>query len=103
MDEAAQRGGKASVVDKAAGMVELPPLWTWTMGCGEGLPSWTRPWGGRGAATVVEATGRGGEAATVVEATGTSELPPLWTWSWDGWERLPPWTRPWGEQGGSPL
>ena len=48
IDEAAGQGGEAFAVDDAIGMTELPLLWSWAMGCGEGLLPWTTPWGGKG-------------------------------------------------------
>ena len=100
MDETAGQGGEAAAVDASAGTEELPPLWTWAMGCGERSPPWSRPWGRRGFAAVDEATGQGGEAAVMDTAAGTTELPLLWTWAIGCGEGLLPWTRPWGGQGG---
>ena len=59
----AGQGGEANAVAEAAGTVEeLSPLWTLAVGCGEGSPVWTRPWGGQGVAAVEVATGQGGAA-----------------------------------------
>ena len=57
MEVAAEQGGESDAVDKAAVTAELPPLWMWATGCGEGLPPLTRPWGGRGVAVVDKAVG----------------------------------------------
>jgi hypothetical protein len=48
----------------------------------EGLSPWLMP------------QGRGGGFTAVDEAAGTAELSLPWTWSWDGVEGSPPWTRP---------
>ena len=99
MDEAVGQGGEAAIVDVTARMEELPPLWTWAMGCGEELPPWSRSWGGRGVAAVDEAVGRGREAAAVDAVARTAELPLLWTWAIGCGEGSLPWTRPWGGRG----
>ena len=125
-DKAAETGGEVAAVDKAIGTADwlLPRLRQRDEG--EGYPPWKRPrgrssclhrirgcrvvgrgrcrgqghWDGRGVATVVQATGQRGGVAAVDEATWKAELSPLWTWSRDNVEGLPPWTWPRRQQTG---
>ena len=43
LDKAAGQEGEATAMDEVTGAAELPPLWMWAMGCGEGLQRWIRP------------------------------------------------------------
>ena len=45
MDKAAGQGEGAVIMDMTAGIAELPPLWMWALGCGDGSLPWVRLWG----------------------------------------------------------
>ena len=105
------------------GMGELPPLWTWSQGGGEGSPSLTRPQDNRGFAAVdtdLWTSGRGrrrgrghGDSGVVSDVVvgrwqGVAGVDKAAGQQWDGrygsgqkdtGEGPPPWTRP-RDQGG---
>ena len=46
MEVATGQEGEADTANKDVRTAELPPLWMWKMGCGEGLLPYARLWGG---------------------------------------------------------